>query len=157
LVPVRARRPGRAAPVVAQRDRGERALHGVRGADGDRRGVGGAADGFLSTGAVPGAFSPGLWCNYTMMRRAPSLPRTPATAPEPAVATRTTLWRVILRRKTVTPGDYSLSNQGAHLILRRGLSAKAIEPLAEVLDIGKTQLAPLLGVDRATLRRYVDA
>lgn len=47
-----------------------------------------------------------------------------------------------------------LSNQDAHRVVRQGIPADVLTPLANVLDLGVTQLAPLLGMDRTTLRRY---
>ncbi len=49
---------------------------------------------------------------------------------------------------------FGLSSATAHRIVRRGVTGAVLEPLAELLEIGPTQLAPLLGVDRTTARRY---
>lgn len=50
-------------------------------------------------------------------------------------------------------GHY-LSNDMAHRILRMGITGTVLVPLGELLHLSTAQLAPVLGVDRATARRY---
>ena len=52
-------------------------------------------------------------------------------------------------------GRLQFSARMAHWIARHGVPAQALEPLQAILDVGKTELAPLLGMDRATVRRYL--
>lgn len=49
----------------------------------------------------------------------------------------------------------ALSNEVAHAIVREGLTGKVLVPLAKLLELGPTQLAPVIGVERTTARRYV--
>jgi putative toxin-antitoxin system antitoxin component (TIGR02293 family) len=51
-------------------------------------------------------------------------------------------------------GRFSIANEVAHRIVREGVTGQVLAPLGELLDLGVTQLAPVLGVDRATARRY---
>lgn len=60
-----------------------------------------------------------------------------------------TVTRLLSRRHVPIPADV------AHEIVREGISGKVLVPLGELLDLGPTQLAPLIGVDRTTARRYV--
>lgn len=52
-------------------------------------------------------------------------------------------------------GRLQFSARMAHWIARHGVPAQALEPLQAILDVGRTELAPLLGMDRATVRRYL--
>lgn len=47
-----------------------------------------------------------------------------------------------------------VSSDVGHRILRCGVAGTVLEPLAELLEVGPTQLAPVLGIDRTTARRY---
>jgi len=88
-------------------------------------------------------------------------------SPSPAPATalggrRDELWDLITgdglsaREATAIPPSRSfhLNSAAAHRIVRRGVTGAVLAPLADVLELGPTQLAPLLGVDRTTSRRY---
>jgi putative toxin-antitoxin system antitoxin component (TIGR02293 family) len=47
-----------------------------------------------------------------------------------------------------------ISNDVAHAIVREGVSGQVLAPLGDLLGLGPTQLAPVIGVDRTTARRY---
>jgi putative toxin-antitoxin system antitoxin component (TIGR02293 family) len=74
-------------------------------------------------------------------------------------ASRRAVWNLLLRKqaRTARGADFSdsLPNELAHAIVRDGIPGRVLEPLAQLLEIGPTQLAPLIGVDRTTARRYV--
>lgn len=80
-----------------------------------------------------------------------------------AIKSRRTLWDMLFgpvdarmrRADARLKGYITISNDTAHRIVREGVSAQVLVPLGELLDLGTPQLAPLLGVDRATARRYV--
>ena len=71
---------------------------------------------------------------------------------------RRTLW-VLLRGRQMAhqdlrPENLRISNEVGREILREGVSGRVLDPLAELLELGPTQLAPVIGVDRTTARRY---
>jgi putative toxin-antitoxin system antitoxin component (TIGR02293 family) len=47
-----------------------------------------------------------------------------------------------------------ISNDVAHGILREGITGQVLVYLGDLLELGPTQLAPVIGVDRTTARRY---
>ena len=73
---------------------------------------------------------------------------------------RSKLWAILLRghagagHRDLKPGNLSISNEVGRAILREGISGRVLTPLAELLELGPTQLAPVIGVDRTTARRY---
>src|SRR5689334_8108819 len=89
----------------------------------------------------------------------PSIPR--GTRRTPSEKRRHTLWQILVGDTVIFANENSaaapsmfLSSAAAHRIVRKGVTGAVLEPLAAVLEIGATQLAPLLGVDRTTARRY---
>lgn len=104
---------------------------------------------------LPGAKSPPIWCNCTMSTLASH--SHPASAPMRSQASRRALWDLLFQnapRRTQRTTTYVISNDVGHLILREGITGRVLEPLADLLEIGPTQLAPVIGVDRTTARRY---
>jgi putative toxin-antitoxin system antitoxin component (TIGR02293 family) len=102
----------------------------------------------------------------------------PAALPTGAAGSRRELWDILTTRYPadrsgtgrvaaepeaprlpgpLEPGSLRFSARMAHWIARHGVPAQALEPLQAMLDLGKTELAPLLGMDRATVRRYLGA
>lgn len=74
---------------------------------------------------------------------------------------RRSVWAILLRhrfdpavRRDFKPGDMLIANEVGHIILREGVTGRVLTPLAELLELGPTQLAPVIGVDRTTARRY---
>ncbi|HVZ45860.1 MAG TPA: antitoxin Xre/MbcA/ParS toxin-binding domain-containing protein [Ramlibacter sp.] len=75
---------------------------------------------------------------------------------------RRALWSILLRslpeagarRARQDAKQFAISNDTAHAIVREGIAAEVLVPLGELLEIGATQLAPVIGVDRTTMRRY---
>jgi putative toxin-antitoxin system antitoxin component (TIGR02293 family) len=96
---------------------------------------------------------------------AAALIRPPAGGGSPPghAAKRRKLWNALLRKVSNVArlgsahdaGHFAVANDMAHRIVREGVGGGVLVPLGELLEIGPTQLAPVLGVDRATLRRYV--
>lgn len=48
-----------------------------------------------------------------------------------------------------------LNNQSALLLIKRGISSKALAPLGDFLGIGRGQVAEYLDLDRTTVARHV--
>jgi putative toxin-antitoxin system antitoxin component (TIGR02293 family) len=82
-----------------------------------------------------------------------------ATSVQAVRGARGRVWRLLVDDLDITPADppgqaRALSNAEAHRIVRNGVTGAVLEPLAELLEVGATTLAPLIGVDRTTARRY---
>lgn len=56
--------------------------------------------------------------------------------------------------RDLKPGNMLIASEVGHIILREGITGRVLTPLAELLELGPTQLAPVIGVDRTTARRY---
>jgi hypothetical protein len=74
---------------------------------------------------------------------------------------RRTLWYLLLHkhhdivmRRDWRPENLVIGNELGREILREGVTGRVLTPLAELLELGPTQLAPVIGVDRTTARRY---
>lgn len=74
---------------------------------------------------------------------------------------RRSVWAILLRHHVdpAAPHDLTLDNMRiandvGHVILREGVAGRVLTPLAELLELGPTQLAPVIGIDRTTARRY---
>ena len=69
---------------------------------------------------------------------------------------RRAVWALLMGRRSKAAPDHAtpIPNELAHAIVRDGISGEILVPLAELLELGPTQLAPVIGVDRATARRY---
>jgi putative toxin-antitoxin system antitoxin component (TIGR02293 family) len=85
------------------------------------------------------------------------------TPASPAARSRRALWGMLfgsvgkrMQRAAARPGGaFTISNETAHRIVREGMSGQVLVHLGELLGLGTPQFAPVLGVDRATARRYV--
>jgi putative toxin-antitoxin system antitoxin component (TIGR02293 family) len=75
---------------------------------------------------------------------------------------RSTVWDILFRRHPDAKArrvkgkikTFLISNDVAHALVREGISGQILAPLGELLELGPTQLAPVIGVDRTTARRY---
>lgn len=74
---------------------------------------------------------------------------------------RRSVWAILLRdhfdpavHRDLKLENMLIANEVGHVILREGVTGRVLTPLAELLELGPTQLAPVIGVDRATARRY---
>jgi putative toxin-antitoxin system antitoxin component (TIGR02293 family) len=83
----------------------------------------------------------------------------PTGAPARLQDRRRTLWEFLFRnhpearaRRDIT--HRSISNDVAHGIVREGITGHVLVYLGELLELGPTQLALVIGVDRTTARRY---
>lgn len=91
----------------------------------------------------------------------------PSTASIPRSKSLSAVWKIIepaavSRRESARPGvalgtvhgfGSSFSNERAIQILKRGISSRVIDPLADYLDVGKGDLAGILDLDRTTALR----
>jgi putative toxin-antitoxin system antitoxin component (TIGR02293 family) len=94
---------------------------------------------------------------------AAALPRapTPVQKAQPQDSRRA-VWEILFRRhpeaRARVRGEIEhfvfISNDVAHSIVREGVSGQVLAPLGDLLGLGPTQLAPVIGVDRTTARRY---
>lgn len=82
-------------------------------------------------------------------------PRVRLTSLKPWFVTEVPKLDLLLIPHHGTEAWHPFSNETAHQILRHGVSGLVLVPLGELLELSTAQLAPVLGVDRATARRYV--
>lgn len=89
--------------------------------------------------------------------------RNPVPVPPRPQDSRRAVWDILFRRHPEARarrvrGEIRhfvfISNDVAHAIVREGVSGQVLAPLGDLLELGPTQLAPVIGVDRTTARRY---
>lgn len=81
------------------------------------------------------------------------------TAAQGSQDKRRSLWLLLRGRamahQELKPENLRISNEVGRAILREGVSGRVLMPLAELLELGPTQLGPVIGMNRTTVRRYV--